>query len=314
MPHMCIVDPMFFAISTGCVSVPPIRNLFDSVEKLTWFLSGSAKRKAIFSEVAAAHKCESHLVDLLTDHTLSKDDELSESVQSIAEGGRKVCVPKFCSTRWTARTTTLSALIAKYLEVMKTLEKIRDSSSGDARADSSSYIRLLEDSHFIVALTVAQFVLSFLHTVTVALQKVDCNLADAYNDVAVAKECIRDARNETSWLKVWSRATQVAAEIKVTVQKPRSATRQCHRSNAGDVHQSSSDYYKINIYFTFIDHVINELETRFSSGHNGLVAAHYLIPQFLSGLDQEKTDSLLSYYGKFLCSQEKNDFPIEIIK
>ena len=230
----CRSHVLNLAISTGCISIPPIRSLFDSVEKLTWFLSGSAKRKAIFSEVASAHECESHLVDLLTDHTLSKDDELSESIKSIAEGGRKV--PKFCSTHWTARVTTLSALIAKYLEVMETLEKIRDSSTGDARADSSSYIRLLEDSQFIVALTIAQFVLSFLHTATVALQKVDCNLADAYNDIAIAKECIRDARNETSWVKVWSRATQVAAEIGVTIQKPRSATRQCHRSNAGDVH------------------------------------------------------------------------------
>ena len=30
-----------------------IRNLFDSVEKLTWFLGGSAKRKATFLEVAS---------------------------------------------------------------------------------------------------------------------------------------------------------------------------------------------------------------------------------------------------------------------
>ena len=66
------------------------------------------------------------------------------------------------------------------------LEKIRDCSTGDARSDASSYIRLLEDSQFIVALTV---VLSFLGNVTTALQSTDCNLADAYDDVALAKEC-----------------------------------------------------------------------------------------------------------------------------
>ena len=31
------------AIASGCRNIPPVRNLFDSVEKLTWFLSGSAK-------------------------------------------------------------------------------------------------------------------------------------------------------------------------------------------------------------------------------------------------------------------------------
>ena len=126
------------------VAYPPIRNLFDSVEKLTWFLSGSAKRKAIFLEVAATHKQDSQLLELLTDHTLREDDTLSNSVESIAQGGRKACVPKFCSTHWTDRVTTLSALIGKYMEVMKTFVIV------EARSDSSSYVRLLEDSQFII--------------------------------------------------------------------------------------------------------------------------------------------------------------------
>lgn len=53
------------------------------------------------------------------------------------------------------------------------MEKIRDESSGDSRCDTSSYIRLLEDPQFIVALTVAQAILS---PVTKALQAKDCNL------------------------------------------------------------------------------------------------------------------------------------------
>ena len=163
----------------------------------------------------------------------------------------------------------------------------------------------MEDSQFIIALTVAQFVLSFLHSVKFALEKVDCNLVDAHNDVTIAKECICDTRNERSWESIWTKATQIANEIDITIQKPRSVTRQMHHSNAGGVSQSSSDYYKINVSFTFIDHVISELDVRFSSDHNGLVAAHHL-----SGLDQDRTDALLSYYGKYLCDQEKNDLSI----
>ena len=66
------------------------------------------------------------------------------------------------------------------------------------------YVRLLEDSQFIVALTVSQFILSFLGSVTTALQSIDCNLADAYNDVALARECKHDSRNEDCWDKIWS--------------------------------------------------------------------------------------------------------------
>ena len=69
-------------------------------------------------------------------------DNLAESTQAIKEGGRKRCVPTFCATRWTARLSTLSTLLSKYVEVLRTLETIRDCSSGDAR-HAASYIRLM---------------------------------------------------------------------------------------------------------------------------------------------------------------------------
>ena len=47
------------------------------------------------------------------------------------------------------------------------MERIKETSTGDARIDAASYIRLMEDSQFVVALVVGQFVLSFLARVTV---------------------------------------------------------------------------------------------------------------------------------------------------
>ena len=102
--------------------------------------------------------------------------------------------------------------------------------------------------------------------------------------------------------------------VGVNVVKPRIARIQCHRANAGDVDQSCSEYYRINVYYNFIDHVIRELETRFSSDHDGLIAVQYLIPHYLSQLDQSKIDSLLSYYVKFLAYEEKENLNTEILK
>lgn len=98
----CRSHVLNLAVSSGCQSVPSIRNLFDSVEKLTWFLSGSAKRKATFLEVASCESGEQQLLELLTE-----DDIASESARAIKEGGRKNTTPKFCATRWTARISTL---------------------------------------------------------------------------------------------------------------------------------------------------------------------------------------------------------------
>ena len=140
------------------------------------------------------------LLDLLTETDCT--EKVSELAQALKEGGKKSTVPKFCATRWTACISTLSALLSKYIDVIKALEKIRDSSSADARSDAASYIRLLEDSQFLVALVVAQFVLSYLGSVTTSLQCVQCNLVDAYNDVKLARKCIQDTRTDSCWEQV----------------------------------------------------------------------------------------------------------------
>ena len=50
-------------------------------------------------------------------------------------------------------------------------------------------------------------VLSNLGSVTKALQNIDCDLADAYKQGALAKECIRDGHDE--WSKVRIRCLHV---------------------------------------------------------------------------------------------------------
>ena len=162
----------------------------------------------------------------------------------------------------------------------------------------------MEDSQFIVALTVSQFVLNFLRRVTITLQSKECNLVDACNDVALARECIRDSRNELCWDGVWNRIERLSSTVGIVIQKPRSTRIQCHRASAG---QSCSDYYRINVYYPFVDHVIKELETRFSNDHEGLVTAQYLVPFYLLHLSQDKVDAISDYYGKFLSYEESQD-------
>lgn len=112
----------------------------------------------------------------------------------------------------------------------------------------------MQDPKFIVALVVAQV---FVAPVNKALQSRNCNLVDAYQDVALATECIRDARkDDNSWKSAWKKIEHVASAAGITIFKPRTATVQQHRANAGSSSQSSSDYYRINVYYPFIDHVI----------------------------------------------------------
>ena len=182
--------------------------------------------------------------------------------QSMGRGrSKRQTVPKFCATRWSAKFNTLSALLTKYDSVPLTLVEISSSSSGDAKSNAPAYSSLLQDSHCIVAYTVSQFVLSLLAQVTNSLQAKSCNLGDAYQSVTLAKECIKSARGEESWQKVWSQISRIADSINVTLLKPRTKTVQRHQANAAHNDQPS-DYYRINVLYPFIDHVVDELKTR----------------------------------------------------
>ena len=62
------------AICSSCTGVPSIRNLVDDVQKLTWFLSGSAKHKEFFLEVASTDQGKELLDYLMIDED---DDSLA---------------------------------------------------------------------------------------------------------------------------------------------------------------------------------------------------------------------------------------------
>ena len=106
----------------------------------------------------------------------------------------------------------------------------------------------------------------------------------------------------------------MASATGITVVKPRTARVQCHRANAGASDQSWSDYYKVNVYYPFVDHVISELDTRFSDHHEGLVAVQYLVPTLLSKLTQEKVELIKQYYGQYLSFEEREVLDTEITK
>ena len=75
---------------------------------------------------------------------------LNESDIAIKQGSHKKSVPKFYATRWTARVDTLSAVNAKYKQILEALEQIHDTINVDAKKDVSTYIRLLSYYKFLV--------------------------------------------------------------------------------------------------------------------------------------------------------------------
>ena len=136
---------------------------------------------------------------------------------------------------------------------------------------------------------------------TKTLQAVNCDLGKAYEDAGLSKEAINKVRAPDMWIKLWDCILSVANANDIEVGKPRTTASQKHRAHASldnTKSQSPQDYYRINVYFAFIDHVVLELNTRSEilEEHKGLIAANALVPTNLESLQQEQVSHLKSYY------------------
>ena len=107
----------------------------------------------------------------------------------------------------------------------------------------------MESSSFIVALVVAQHILSISQPLSLALQATNCDIVKAYQDAALCKDTILSQRQVSKFTALWRKATVLAESIDAVLSKPRTAQRSIFRSNAGCESESCIEYYRRNVYF-----------------------------------------------------------------
>ena len=156
--------------------------------------------------------------------------------------------------------------------------------------------------------------MSFTAAVAKILQAKECNLGEAYEELNRAKECIRASHADDSWVKVWKKIQSIGTALEIDITKPRTAVNQRHRANSGNANQTSEDYYRINIYYPFIDLVVEEIETRVSVEHRGLIAAQSLVPVYLDRLTDLIKKDLKEFFARYLTFCKKNSLDSEIVR
>ena len=85
---------------------------------------------------------------------------------------------------------------------------------------------------------------------------------------------------EENHAKWFQKACQIAEKLDITVQKPRTCQVQCNRAN--NPAETVEDHYRRNLTIPLVDHLINELETRFGSGdQETAVQCLFAVPSML---------------------------------
>ena len=124
----------------------------------------------------------------------------------------------------------------------------------------------------------------------------------AHQDIESVKTVIKSVRSRADDFhsQVYQEALTLSQSIDVVESAPRRAGRQQHRSNAPS--DSISEYYKRNLTIPVLDHLNNELDTRFDANcSQNLIELMKLLPfevvKTTSQLRPENFSNLLQLYG-----------------
>ncbi|XP_052778135.1 uncharacterized protein LOC128215492 [Mya arenaria] len=205
-------------------------------------------------------------------------DELSEDVvtKQAMEGRQKL--KTLCETRWMSRADALRTFKNAYRVVVHALETLQE--NGDVKA--SDHLNAILQIQFIVTLVATEHILSNLVGLTAVLQSVDMDLFEAIEQTKVV---IRDA--------LYQEAVTLADEFQIDPAVPRQAARQRNRANY-DV-QDPSRYWKVSVFYVFVDHLLQEMDTRILKNEERF-QAQWLIPTKFEGLLPANVDRIYEAY------------------
>ena len=135
---------------------------------------------------------------------------------------------------------------------------------GKYRADASGLLTGLEQFEFIITLLTVYQYLSYLEGITIKLQSTSLDIAHAFRLVEEVKDVYQSLRETVAndFTKIYDQAVRMADKVDVQPAKPRTARWMRNRANAPA--ESVQGHFLRNVAIPFLDHIITDLEARFS--------------------------------------------------
>ncbi len=237
-------------ISHSC-ALSVVRNVLDRVKATCLFFLKSPKRNGVLVEVVT---------------------------KNVIEMGRRKPLIDICQTRWAERHSAFQHFYQCYTFIVIALEAIglglhrSDLSDNfkdatwdiESKSRANSLLHALTDFEFIVVFLVAYQFLSHLAGITVKLQSRTLDIVEAYRQIDEVKLFYKEIRRnvDVEFHKVYAQSERMGAAVNVEPCKPRSCARQRHRPNAEA--ESIEEWFRTNAAIPFLDHIITELDARFS--------------------------------------------------
>ena len=277
-------------ISHSC-GLPIVRNVLDKVKATSLFFLKSPKRNGLLIEVVT---------------------------KNVIEMGRRKPLIDLCKTRWAERHSAFQHFYQSYKFLVIALEAIGLGLHGselsndfkditwdvDSKSQANSLLHALTDFEFIVVFLVAYQFLSHLSGITVKLQSRVLDVVEAYRKIDEVKQFYSEVRKniDVEFHKVYAQSERMGAAVDVEPCKPRSCSRQRHRANAEA--ESIEQWFLRNAAIPFVDHILTELDTRFSVLSQTSTQLLELVPSVLCSKEDIDLSAVEQLYAQDLPSPE----------
>ena len=160
---------------------------------------------------------------------------------------------------------SLSTLLVKYNQVNSALDDIAIKSTGESRSDAYAYMKMSEFS-FILTAVMTQRIFAFVRPLSVFLQSRQCDLVKAHEECQILITTIRDERNELNFHRLFTRASSLLKDTYGGDQEPeipRATAGKRHARKANALATTPEEYYRVDYYYLFVDHVTLHMQSRF---------------------------------------------------
>ncbi|XP_065639606.1 52 kDa repressor of the inhibitor of the protein kinase-like [Hydra vulgaris] len=160
----------------------------------------------------------------------------------------------------------------------------------DTSSQASCFLKLVTSFDFIASLVITRTVLDYTIPVTQMLQGKTFDICDGLGSISALKSYISTLRSliDDYHIKWYASILCLASKVDVAEAKPRLSSRQINRNNVAS--SSTSDYFKKSLSIPLIDHLLSEVNYRFSDdaleAYDGLV----IIPDKMISFVSKKID------------------------
>ena len=210
---------------------------------------------------------------------------LETKIDELCPNSKHKKLKDVCKTRWVQRLDSLEVFIELLPAITETLDEIRLNTdkhwNNESTTKANAFYHAICTFEFLMVLIITQRCLAYTKGVTIKLQSSSIDAIKAYKDMETIKEAIEAIRQDVDaqhqqWFE---EASNLAEQVEIEVKGPRICGRQKHRSNYVTV--STQEHYKLSVTIPFLDHLLQELNSRFFEGQNTIVKGFAGVPHAL---------------------------------